>query len=147
MARAIVITIALFLFLTGCMFGAAGQLSWPMAWAVLGIYFVSKVVVLNFNDPELIQERAAPRPGVDRGDMVIATLGYLSLYPATFVVAGFDAVRFGPAIPIPQSIQVTALLVFGFGYGFASWAVLSNPFFVTFCSIAPAGPASLIIGV
>ena len=135
MIRAIVITIALFLLLAGCMFGAAGQFSWPMAWAVLGIYFVSKLVGLIFNDPELIRERAAPGPGVDRGDMVIATLGYLSLYPATFAVAGFDAVRYGPALAIPQSIQVTALLVFALGYGFAFWAVRSNPFFATFVRI------------
>jgi protein-S-isoprenylcysteine O-methyltransferase Ste14 len=106
-----------------------------MAWAVLGIYFVSKVAGLTFTDPELIRERAAPGLGVDRGDMVIATLGYLGLYPVTFVVAGIDAVRFGPAIPIPQSIQVTALLVFAFGYAFAFWAVLSNPFFTTFVRI------------
>lgn len=135
MIRAIVITIALFLLLAGCMFGAAGQFSWPMAWVILGIYFVSKVVGLIFNDSELIRERAAPGPGADRGDMVIATLGYLSLYPATFAVAGLDAVRFGPAIPIPQSIQVMALLVFGFGYVFASWAVFCNPFFATFVRI------------
>jgi protein-S-isoprenylcysteine O-methyltransferase Ste14 len=133
--RAIVITVALFLLLAGCVFGAAGQFSWPMAWVVLGIYFVSKVAGLAFTDPELIRERAAPGPGVDRGDMVIATLGYLGLYPGTFVAAGLDAIRFDPAVPIPQSIQMAALLIFAFGYGFAFWAVLSNPFFATFVRI------------
>jgi len=135
MIRAIVITVALFLLLAGCLFGAAGQFSWPMAWAVLGIYFISKVAGLAFLDPELIRERAAPGPGVDRGDVVIATLGYLGLYPGTFITAGLDAIRFGPAVPIPQSIQVTAFIVFAFGYGFAFWAVLSNPFFATFVRI------------
>jgi len=135
MIRASVITVALFLLLAGCLFGAAGQFSWPMAWAVLGIYFISKVAGLAFLDPELIRERAAPGPGVDRGDVVIATLGYLGLYPGTFITAGLDAIRFGPAVPIPQSIQVTAFIVFAFGYGFAFWAVLSNPFFATFVRI------------
>ena len=79
--RAISVTIALFLLLAGCLFGAAGQLSWPMAWAVLGIYLASKVAGLAFLDPELIRERVAPGPGADRGDMVIAALGYLALYP------------------------------------------------------------------
>jgi len=106
-----------------------------MAWAVLGIYFISKVAGLAFNNPELIRERAAPGPGVDRGDVVIATLGYLGLYPGTSITAGLDAIRFGPAVPIPQSIQVTAFIVFAFGYGFAFWAVLSNPFFATFVRI------------
>jgi protein-S-isoprenylcysteine O-methyltransferase Ste14 len=135
MIRAIAVTVALFLLLGGCVFGAAGQLSWPMAWAVLGVYSVSKVATFAFVDPELIRERAAPGPGVDHSDVVLATLGYLGLYPATFVVAGLDAVRFGPAIPIPQAIQVMAFLVFVFGYGFAFWAVLCNPFFATFVRI------------
>jgi protein-S-isoprenylcysteine O-methyltransferase Ste14 len=116
-------------------FGAAGQFSWPMAWAVLGIYSASKVAGLAFANPELIRERAAPGPGVDHLDKVIATLGYLGLYPGTLMVAGLDAIRFGPAVLIPQSIQIIALLIFAFGYGFASWAVLSNPFFATFVRI------------
>ena len=135
MIRAIVITVALFLLFAGCLFGAAGLFSWPMAWAVLGIYFVSKLIGLAFADPELIGERAAPGPGVDRGDVVIAAVGYLGLYPATFVVSGLDAMRFGPAVIIPPSIQMVALLIFAFGYGFATWAVLSNPFFATFVRI------------
>ncbi len=135
MTRAIAATVALFLLLGGCLFGAAGQLSWPMAWAVLGVYSVSKAAAFASVDPDLMRERAAPGPGVDRRDVVLATLGYLGLYPGTFVVAGLDAVRFGPAIPIPQPTQVTALLVFALGYGFAFWAVLSNPFFATFVRI------------
>ena len=135
MIRAIAVTVALFFLLGGCLFGAAGQLSWPMAWAVLGVYFVSKAAAFAFVNPELIQERAAPGPGVDRGDVVLATLGYLCLYPGSFVAAGLDAVRFGPAISIPQCIQVTAFLVFVLGYGFAFWAVYSNPFFATFVRI------------
>jgi protein-S-isoprenylcysteine O-methyltransferase Ste14 len=135
MIRAIVLTVALFFLLGGCLLGAAGTMSWPMAWAVLGIYSASKVVALAFADPELIKERVAPGQGVDQVDKVLATLGYLGLYPGTFVVAGLDAVRFGPAIHIPQTIKLTALLVFAIGYGIASWAVLCNPFFSTFVRI------------
>jgi protein-S-isoprenylcysteine O-methyltransferase Ste14 len=115
--------------------GTAGKISWPMAWIVLGIYFVSKIAGLVFIDPDLIRERADPGPDVDRGDKVIATLGYLGLYPSTLLVAGLDAIRFGPAVLIPQSIQMIGLLIFAFGYGFASWAALSNPFFTTFVRI------------
>jgi protein-S-isoprenylcysteine O-methyltransferase Ste14 len=133
--RAVAVTVALFILLGGCLFGAAGTMSWPIAWAVLGIYSASKVAAFAFVDPELIEERASPGQGVDRVDKVLATLGYLGLYPGTFVVAGLDAVRFGPAIHIPQSIKLTALLVFTLGYGIAFWAVLSNPFFSTFVRI------------
>ena len=152
MTRAIAYTVALFLVLGGCLFGAAGQLSWPMAWAVLGVYSVSKAAAFAFVDPELIRERAAPGPGVDRRDVVLATLGYLGLYPGTFLVAGLDAVRFGPAISIPELTQVTALLVFALGYSFAFWAVRSNPFFSTFVriqddrghSVVSSGPYALV---
>jgi hypothetical protein len=106
MIRAIAMSVAIFLFLAGCVLGAAGQLSWAMAWAVLGVYALSKAAVFALADPDLIRERAAPGPGVDRGDTVLAALGYLGLYPGSFVVAGLDAVRFGPALPIPQAIQV-----------------------------------------
>jgi len=123
-----------------------------MAWAVLGIYLVTKIASLALIDPELIQERVAPGPGVDRGDMLISALGYLGLYPGTFLVAGLDAVRFGPAITIPPSIQAAALLVFATGYGFTFWAVLSNPFFSTFVriqddrnqSVVSSGPYALV---
>ena len=135
MIRAIAVTIAGFLLLGGCLFGAAGQLSWPMAWAVMGVYAVSKAAAFAFAGQDLMRERAAPGPGVDRRDVVIATLGYLGLYPGTFAVAGLDAVRFGPFVPIPQTTQVAALLVFALGYGFAIWAVRSNPFFATFVRI------------
>ncbi len=135
MIRAIVVTIVLFFLLGGCLLGAAGTMSWPMAWVVLGIYFASKVVALAFADPELIKERVAPGQGVDRVDKVLATLGYLGLYPGTFIIAGLDAVRFGSAIHIPLTINITAILVFTIGYGISSWAVLSNPFFSTFVRI------------
>lgn len=133
--RAIVLTIAIFLLLAVCLLGSAGQLSWPMAWAVLGVYLISKIAGLAFADPELIQERAAPDPAADRIDVLIGGLGYLGLYPATFVIAGLDAIRYGPALAISQSIQVMALLIFVFGYGFATWAMLSNPFFSTIVRI------------
>ena len=111
-----------------------------------------KAAAFAFLDPELIRERAAPGPGVDRGDVVLATLGFLALYPGTFVVAGLDAVRFGPALPMAQSVRVAALLVYASGYGFAYWAVYSNPFFATFVriqedrdhSVVSSGPYALI---
>ena len=152
MIRAIVAIIAEVLFFGACLFCAAGSLSWPMAWVVLGIYALFKAAALAFLDPELIRERVAPGPGVDRGDVVLATLGVLALYPVTFVVAGFDVVRFGPYLPMAQFVQVAGLLVYVLGYGFAYWAVFSNPFFATFVriqedrhhSVVSSGPYALI---
>ncbi len=131
MNRAIAIFVGVSLLHGACLFGAAGQLLWPMGWAVLGIFLASRVAAMVFMNPDLLRERAAPGPGVDRGDIWLAALGYLSLYTATFIVAGLDAVRFGPAVAIPAPVQVAALLLFALGYAFATWAVLSNPFFAT----------------
>ena len=152
MIRAAAMTIVEVLLFGVCLFGAAGSLSWPMAWAVLGIYSLFKAAAFALLDPELLRERAAPGPGVDYGDVVLATLGVLALYPATFVVAGLDAVRFGPALPMAQSVQAAALLVYALGYGFAHWAAYSNPFFATFVriqedrdhSVISSGPYALI---
>lgn len=152
MIRAFVITVALLLILGTCLFAAAGTLSWPMAWVVLGIYSFTQLGSFAFIKPELMRERAAPGSGVDRGDVVIATLGYVGLYPAMFIVAGLDAVRFGPAVLIPAPIQLAALLVFALGYTFALWAVYSNPFFSTFVriqddrghAVVSSGPYALI---
>jgi len=150
--RAIVAVIAEVLFFGACLFGAAGSLSWPVAWIVLGIYSLLKAAALAFLDPELIRERVTPGPGVDRGDVVLATLGVLTLYPVTFVVAGLDAVRFGPYLPMAQFVQVAGLLVYVLGYGFAYWAVFSNPFFATFVriqedrghSVVSSGPYAVV---
>jgi len=150
--RAIAAIIVEVLFFGACLFGAAGSLAWPMAWAVLGIYCLLKGAALAFLDPELIRERVAPGPGFDRGDVVLASLGVLALYPVTFVVAGLDAVRFGPYLPMAQFVQVAGLLVYVLGYGFAYWAVFSNPFFATFVriqedrghTVVSSGPYALV---
>ena len=118
-----------------CLFGAAGTLAWPMGWAVLAVYLLPKAAAVAFLDAGLIRERTAPGPGVDRGDVLLATLGVLILYPATFVAAGLDAVRFGPALPMPRSVQTAALVVHVLGYAFAYWAVHRNRFFATFVRV------------
>jgi protein-S-isoprenylcysteine O-methyltransferase Ste14 len=140
------------LLFAACLFGSAGRLSWPMGWAALGVYAVPKVAALAFLDPDLIRERVDPGPGVDRGDVVLATLGVLALCPGTFVVAGLDAVRFGPALQVAQSAQLAGLLGFALGYAFAYWAVYANPFFATFVriqedrdhSVVSSGPYALV---
>jgi protein-S-isoprenylcysteine O-methyltransferase Ste14 len=150
--RAAAVTLVEVLLFGASLFGAAGSLSWPMAWAVLGIYALPKAAAFAFLDADLIRERLHPGPGVDRGDVVIATLGVLALYPGTFVVAGLDAVRFGPDVPMAQSVRLAALLLFALGYAFAYWAVFSNPFFATFVriqedrhhSVVSSGPYGLV---
>ena len=52
-----------------------------MAWAVLGVYSVSKAAAFAAVDPDLMRERAAPGPGVDSVDVLVATLGISGSVP------------------------------------------------------------------
>jgi protein-S-isoprenylcysteine O-methyltransferase Ste14 len=152
MIRATVVTVALAIFMGSCLLGAAGTFSWPTAWVVLGIYSASKVAALTFADPDMIKERVNLKLGRDQVDKILATLGYLGLYPSTLIVAGLDAVRFGPAIRIPEMIDLMSIVVFAIGYGLSTWAVLCNPYFSTFVriqndrdhSVISSGPYALI---
>ena len=152
MIRAIVATVAVFILLGGCLLGAAGTLSWPMAWIVLVLYLASKVAALAFANTDMIKERVALGKGDDQVDKVLAGLGYLGIFPCLFLVAGLDAVRFGPAIKIPNAISLMALVIFAIGYVFSSWAILCNPFFSTFVriqddrghSVISSGPYALV---
>ena len=79
MIRAATVIIAEVLLFAACLFGAAGSLSRPMAWVVPGIYSLPKAAAFAFLDSDLIRERVAPGPGVDRGEVVLATLGFLAI--------------------------------------------------------------------
>lgn len=134
MLKAALITFVFFVFLGVCTFWPAGRVAWPMAWVCLGVFATLTVVSFALAEPDLLRERAAPGPGVDRADVALATLGFLGLYPGTLIVAGFDAGRSALA-PIPIGIQLAALAVFALGYALALWAVQANPFFATFVRI------------
>ncbi|MGH0035701.1 MAG: methyltransferase family protein [Myxococcota bacterium] len=106
-----------------------------MAWGCLAAFGLSTVAAFAVAGPDLLRERAAPGPGVDRGDVALATLGFLGLYPGTLVVAGLDAGRSLAEPALPVGFQLLALAVFVLGYAFALWAIRANPFFATFVRI------------
>lgn len=124
---------ALLVFLGACLFASAGRISWPAGWAYLGIFATFTATTFAVVQPELIRERAAPGPDSDRKDALLASLGFLGLYPGTLIVAGFDAGRADSSIPLPG--QALAFAVFTSGYGFALWAMRANAFFSTFIRI------------
>lgn len=135
MPRAVFIVVLFLLLLAVALLGAAGRLDWPMAWAVLCVFggFAGSALVVM--DPALIRERASLEAGIDPKDVILAGLGFVGLYPGTLVVAGLDTGRFGWSPPLPAAAELLALAVFGLGYGFAFWAMRTNPFFSTFVRI------------
>ena len=133
MIRAWLELVVLFLLCGTCLFASAGRMSWPAGWAYLAILAAFTAGSFALVETDLIRERAAPGPGSDRKDALLASLGFIGLYPGTLLVAGFDAGRGGASIPLAG--QALAFAVFAGGYGFALWAMRANRFFSTFVRI------------
>ena len=86
------------LIFAGLLFGAAGTLSWPPAWAFLGVVCVGAFLITRMvvrHDPALIEERIRwpvrraqfPWDGIM---MVVLTV----IFPGWLALMGLDAVRF-----------------------------------------------------
>jgi protein-S-isoprenylcysteine O-methyltransferase Ste14 len=135
MPRAVFVAALFLLLLAVGLFGSAGRLDWPMAWAFLAVMGSFVVTAFVLIDPALIRERASLEAGIEPKDVILAGLGFVGLYPGTVVVAGLDAVRFAWSPPLPAGAKLLALAVFALGYGFAFWAMRANPFFSTFVRI------------
>lgn len=121
--------------LAASLFLSAGTTAWPMAWAVLAVYAAFVALALALVDRGLLKERARPTPGFDRGDALLASAGFLLLYPGAMIVAGLDAARFAWTPPLPLWAKMAALCVFALAYAFALWAMTANPYFSTFVRV------------
>lgn len=86
------------------LFGAAGTLRWPAAWAYLALVFgpgLLITLVLAKHDPALLEERMKPLVQKDQPlwDRILITT-FLALWLSWFVLMGLDA-RFGwSAMPV-----------------------------------------------
>jgi protein-S-isoprenylcysteine O-methyltransferase Ste14 len=105
-----------------------------MGWAFLLVYLAFIVIAFLALDPSLIRERSRLSSGAKRPDLVLASLSFVFLYPATVIVSGLD-LRLAWSSPISLVGQVSGLAGFCVGYGFALWAMWCNPFFSTFVRI------------
>jgi protein-S-isoprenylcysteine O-methyltransferase Ste14 len=123
----------IFVFLFGLsLFISYGQWDWPMAWAYLGIFTLSHIIIGIFlvpTNPELVAERtqlkASPKAQWDRPLVGIATVfGPVSM----LIVAGLDR-RLGWTSLVPDSIQLSALGIVILGSLLSIWAMVSNRFF------------------
>ncbi len=135
MIRIVVMTAIYLAVMGGLLFGAAGRLDWPMAWAYMVILTASAVAVLVFGDREMLHVRAGKEKGVKKWDPFLAGVSFILFWPGSCVVAGLDYGRlhFSPSIPMP--VRLIALLAFAFGLAFAVWAMLANKFFTKFVKI------------
>jgi protein-S-isoprenylcysteine O-methyltransferase Ste14 len=114
------------------LFVSAGQWDWPMAWAYLGIFTLSQIIIGIFlvpTNPKLVAERtqlkSSPKAQWDRPLVGIATVfGPVSM----LIVAGLDR-RLEWTLLVPDSIQLSALGIVTLGSLLSIWAMVSNWFF------------------
>lgn len=81
----------------GLLFGSAGTLSWPPAWAFLGVVFMAGFLITRMlsRDPALLQRRMR---WIFSRELVpwdrVVTILLMVVFPAWLVLMGLDAVRF-----------------------------------------------------
>lgn len=118
------------LLIGGFLFLSAGTVKWLEAWVIVGLfvaYFASWVTWGIRNDPDLLRERAQSlnKDGKDWDKKIVKFNLVISI--VFYVVAGFDAVRFGWS-RVDARILPFALLFAVLGYVFPLWAMTNNPF-------------------
>ena len=135
MIRLVLITFIYLAVMGGLLFGAAGRLDWPMAWAYMVILTATTIVVLVLGDREMLLVRAGKEKGAKTWDTFLARVSFVLFWPGSCVVAGLDYGRLHLSPSIPMPVRLIALLVFAFGLAFAAWAMLANKFFTKFVQI------------
>jgi len=130
LALALLETLVLILGAGAALFGSAGSLDWPMAWAYLVAFAATAVAALATSSPDLVAERSRLLAGGERDDVAVSIGFFFFLYPATWVACGLDR-RFAASPALPLSLELAALALFLAGYAFALWAMHVNAFFST----------------
>ena len=115
--------------LAALLFLPAGRWNWPQAWALMvsfGAFLLLYAFWGLYKDPAQLQERSRVAPNVKTWDKVIMTV-YTALLPTVFIVAGFDAGRFGWSV-VPAGSQALAWAGLAFAAAWILWTVTTNTF-------------------
>jgi len=114
------------------LFGGAGRLNWPWAWAYFGISLVTVLIngtIMLRTSPETIAERGRPRE-TRNWDKIVSGIGGLAMYLVLPLVAGLD-VRFGWTRALSVAWHLAGAVGLTVGFGLAAWAMISNAYFST----------------
>jgi protein-S-isoprenylcysteine O-methyltransferase Ste14 len=113
-------------------FGAAGTLAWPMAWAYIVLAIVGGIaarVVVQKRHPDTVAERSRGLdvPGMKEWDRRLVRVVVIG--PVVVVLVAALDHRFGATTFAPWSVQVGALGLAAAGYLLAGYAMAQNRFF------------------
>jgi len=123
----------IYLLIPVILFLCAGDLSWWQAWVYSLLIVISGLwgrIWAERRHPGLLAERARfdQVENVKPWDKVLAPLMAVSLSYPMVIVAGLDH-RYGWSPLFPVWLNVLGLILVGFGYAFAVWALVENRFF------------------
>ena len=124
---ALVVAVSFFIVLV---FWPAGRLDWVAGWLYVGLValnFLGNIAYLQRVNPDLIEARMRMAKGTKRWDVVWGFV-FGPILLATYVVAGFDVVRFEWSAMSPL-MWLVGLLLFLPGTLLFSWSMGVNPFF------------------
>ncbi len=113
------------------LFGTAGRIDWPMAWAYLGFSALGMSATLAYlvvKDPALLAERFRGFKGTRSWDRLLAPLAAVVAPLALLIVAGLDR-RFGWTPPFAPVVPLAAFAALVAGYGLVLRAMACNTFF------------------
>lgn len=128
------------------LFLPAGSLRWLSAWvliAFLGLYFLLYIYWGTFRDPDQFQERSRKSENIKRWDKVILGI-YTALLPTPFILAGFDAVRFGWS-HVPLVVQIFGWLGLFAAGSLVFWTVTTNTYLSRYVRIQEERDQQVVI--
>ena len=109
------------------LFGSAGTLDWPMAWAFIVISLAVFIAGILRSSPDLLDERSRRHDDSKIWDRVIVSV-LAAISFIILIVAGLT-VRFGMGGQVPLNVQVLALVILTLGNCLIVWATWTNRFF------------------
>jgi protein-S-isoprenylcysteine O-methyltransferase Ste14 len=115
--------------LAALLFLPAGRWNWPEGWALIlsfGVLLLLYALWGLYRDPAQLQERSQVAPNVKRWDRVILGV-YTALLPTVFVVAGFDAGRFGWT-DVPVALEALAWVGLILAAALILWTMTVNTY-------------------
>lgn len=111
------------------LFGTAGRLDWPGAWALVIFFFLFLFFVLVWgtrNAPELLDERGSRAANVPRWDKIIMT-AYRFTLMVLMITASLDAGRFRWS-HVPIGLQALGGAIVFLGSCLVFWCFRTNAF-------------------
>jgi protein-S-isoprenylcysteine O-methyltransferase Ste14 len=137
--RAVLRLVTGFVAMAACLFGSAGTLLWPAAWAYLVLQFSFSGALgawLYQHNPALLEQRLrlTERTALPADKLIMA--GGMALIVPYLILPGLDAVRFGWT-HVPKLLQLAAFLGIAAGLAVLAWVMRENTYLSRFVEIQP----------